>query len=671
MRFLPCVLLLSTLNAYYSANLYCGDGICDATESVETCPTDCAGSTSTLSPTIKTTLSPSTEGGGNGYCGDGLCDNTESFETCPNDCPSTDDNTKSDDTKSDDTKSDDHTKSDDDSSNILTYPTVIESEDSTWSATLTVRVNRHTNQRLAFTTRQYCYQDLLGLDQCSHPGPTIKVKPGDHFTLTLVNELEPDLNTTMVMNTMQLVNTTNMHTHGLHIDPNVDTIFTNEGSGGKLTYNYEILGEHFPGNYWYHAHQHGSSTLQIMGGLAGALIVQPSGSENLPSSIVGADAHLIVVTVMVLTQEQVDGEVSQGCGFDWACDPATQAPLCTGDETESPFNPFRLYTYYEISALSGDLLDPKIEFFNNAPVQDTWMVNGQVEPTLTITQNSPTILTVIHTAGGEELQLEMDGCVMTALSWDGVYLNSRLQQDIFFVPAGGRVDLEVLCAEAGHYELRSQANLLMKLVTEEGTIKSAVTNEELASIVRPSYLDDLQGDDLVPDDTYAVHLSQGNRDNSVCAFWMGAGADCSMVSPWGTDEPSPTNKLCPFSTFNGEKGLDPATYKEAYKLVTKLGNLNEWSIYGLGNSRHPLHIHVNHFQVIAFEEDDSDWSHGTDQWFQPGQWRDTIPAFEGKLTIRFRPAHFTGETVIHCHFLRHEDLGMMDTFLIQDNSTEG
>ena len=60
----------------------------------------------------------------------------------------------------------------------------------------------------------------------------------------------------------------------------------------------------------------------------------------------------------------------------------------------------------------------------------------------------------------------MDGCVMTALSWDGVYLNSRLQQDIFFVPAGGRVDLEVLCAEAGHYELRSQANLLMKLVTE-------------------------------------------------------------------------------------------------------------------------------------------------------------------------------------------------------------
>ena len=60
--------------------------------------------------------------------------------------------------------------------------------------------------------------------------------------------------------------------------------------------------------------------------------------------------------------------------------------------------------------------------------------------------------------------------------------------------------------------------------------------------------------------------------------------------------------------------------------------------------------------------------------------------FDGKLVIRFVAADFSGEIVTHCqlmfdclyellfdfmyhfitgHFLRHEDLGMMDTFLIE------
>jgi len=80
--------------------------------------------------------------------------------------------------------------------------------------------------------------------------------------------------------------------------------------------------------------------------------------------------------------------------------------------------------------------------------------------------------------------------------------------------------------------------------------------------------------------------------------------------------------------------------------------VNEWSLYGLGNSHHPLHIHVNHFQIVSFEEDGTSDSQGTSAYFLPGQWRDTIPSFQGKLTFRFRPMDFTGEVVMHCHFLR-------------------
>ena len=49
---------------------------------------------------------------------------------------------------------------------------------------------------------------------------------------------------------------------------------------------------------------------------------------------------------------------------------------------------------------------------------------------------------------------------------------------------------------------------------------------------------------------------------------------------------------------------------------------------------------------------------------QVGQWRDVLPLFEGKIKVRFRITDFPGETVLHCHFLRHEDLGMMDTILV-------
>jgi hypothetical protein len=44
---------------------------------------------------------------------------------------------------------------------------------------------------------------------------------------------------------------------------------------------------------------------------------------------------------------------------------------------------------------------------------------------------------------------------------------------------------------------------------------------------------------------------------------------------------------------------------------------------------------------------------------------DTVPALDGQLTIRFVPTNYTGEVVIHCHQLIHEDRGLMNSFLVQ------
>ena len=214
---------------------------------------------------------------------------------------------------------------------LLDLPVISSGSDSpsAWDLTLTVKAHRHSNVQVAFTTRSYCVNGT-----CSYPGPIIRILPGDNFTLTLVNELgaETNLSSPHLHNSIHSPNTTNVHTHGLHIDPNVDNVFVKAGPGESLVYKYRLPTDHAPGLHWYHAHFHGSSALQLMGGLAGALVVEQDASNapQVPASLRNADSRVMVVTKLMLGQETSDGEVSQGCGEDWTCDADTQGPLCTG-----------------------------------------------------------------------------------------------------------------------------------------------------------------------------------------------------------------------------------------------------------------------------------------------------------------------------------------------------
>ena len=108
---------------------------------------------------------------------------------------------------------------------------------------------------MSFTTRSYCHND-----SCSYPGPTIHIRAGDNFTLTIINNLEANEESSHVMNTMNSPNTTNFHTHGLHIDPNIDNVFIRVEPGDSYVYDFHIPENHASGMMWYHDHLHGSST---------------------------------------------------------------------------------------------------------------------------------------------------------------------------------------------------------------------------------------------------------------------------------------------------------------------------------------------------------------------------------------------------------------------------
>lgn len=132
----------------------------------------------------------------------------------------------------------------------------------------------------------------------------------------------------------------------------------------------------------------------------------------------------------------------------------------------------------------------------------------------------------------------------------------------------------------------------------------------------------------------------------------------------------------------------------------KLGNVEEWELSADFVS-HPFHIHVNPFQIVAIEVfykgewidvsgpdaiDDFQVVNGELSRGGPidpqyrgikGQWMDTIfvkniakkpgpnsTDFSYRVKIRTRYDKYTGQFVLHCHTLDHEDQGMMQNVVI-------
>eukprot|EP01052_Picozoa_sp_SAG31_P004360 SAG31_NODE_180_length_21118_cov_62.152671_1_plen_370_part_00 len=238
-------------------------------------------------------------------------------------------------------------------SQALAYPTELSSGTSGALAfTLTVEAYRLDATMFEMNARGYCYAG-----SCAPIGPTIRVKPGDTLTITLINDLgtEADTQDGKALNTMRHPNMTNVHTHGLHIDPAVDNVMVHAGPGETLTYVYTIPEDHMIGTHWYHSHNHGSSALQVMGGMVGALIVEPTATvaASLPAAYSAMSEHLLVLT---------------------------HVSLCTCNPTQDPF---RIIDYQEYRSSTGDAMSLNA-VVGSEGISDVYLTNGQYQPSLSV-----------------------------------------------------------------------------------------------------------------------------------------------------------------------------------------------------------------------------------------------------------------------------------------------
>jgi L-ascorbate oxidase len=140
--------------------------------------------------------------------------------------------------------------------------------------------------------------------------PTIEVQPGDTIRINLNNQLPEDPTCSSRhthANEPHCFNGTNLHTHGLWVNPagNGDNVLLSINPGVSFQYEYKIPPEHAAGTFWYHTHRHGSTALQVSSGMAGALVVR---GNRLPNVGVQGDLDTILTgfqeRVMVFQQIQ-------------------------------------------------------------------------------------------------------------------------------------------------------------------------------------------------------------------------------------------------------------------------------------------------------------------------------------------------------------------------------
>ena len=188
------------------------------------------------------------------------------------------------------------------------------------------------------------------------PGPTLVFRPGDWLQIQLHNQLNKSANPWLEdfqdnvpahseddieervpseVNIPHNANNTNLHVHGLHVDPKDDNvtllILPEDDDPSNYTpelqrlipdirrwweweYGYRIPADHLPGTHWYHAHKHGATSTQVENGMAGTLMIRPrEESQDIVPGLWSADPRRTHDRVMVL-QEIANYGVQQGPG---------------------------------------------------------------------------------------------------------------------------------------------------------------------------------------------------------------------------------------------------------------------------------------------------------------------------------------------------------------------
>ena len=443
-------------------------------------------------------------------------------------------------------------------------------------------VRRSANGELSTSLRvAYTYKDIGGyrLSLRSYegniPGPTLRLKPGDRLRIRLTNALPPNPDPVPAdMSLPHHFNTTNFHTHGLHVSPGgiSDNIFRAMAPGQSYDIEVAIPSDHPRGTYWYHPHSHGSADVQITSGMAGAIILEGD-FDDVPEIAAATERLLILNEVL----------------FD-----------------------------YRGTIENYDTVWPE-------GVPRFLSVNGQREPLLHMRPGEVERWRIVHAGHEDNLRLALEAHGLHIIAGDGIR-RARIDpvQDLEIAP-GQRADVLVQAGPAGSYALQAIAND-QGYPSPTGPLARLLVEGEPMSMSLPSALGRAPLADIGD-----AEITNKRR------------LTLSAQEP----EFAPAANYQEFAYFVCGRRFDPNRVDQRIPL----GAVEEWTVVNEAkNDDHIFHIHTNPFQMVAVNG----------KALATRDWYDTVVVpGNGSITFRSRFLDHTGRSVLHCHMMNHEELGMM------------
>ena len=504
----------------------------------------------------------------------------------------------------------------------------------------------------------YCYT-YEGVAQ----SPTLRLRPGDHLHLKLVNDAAGGTETTAMSHAGhkaaaspkgctpdQTMNafTTNLHFHGMTIPPKChqDEVLHTvvQGRGESFEYSIEIPGDAEPGLYWYHPHVHGFSNGQVLGGASGAIVIE--GMENVNPLVAGLPERMLIVRDQNLIHPEAQPVASPRVPPPIVLRDAEGDILNNGTGEGKPAKDLSLN--YVVAAFP----DYKAAAMVVPPMKrELWrLLNASAITYLDLqllVDNRPQLLGVVALDGAS---LRPNPRTHEAVLWMSHIL----------LPPAGRAEFIVKGLREG-----AKASLVTRAV-DTGPAGENDPTRPLAMIEARS---DAPATMAVPTvSTEQEHTASQNTRNHQERAWLGSVAAAHERKLYFSETPedpsNPNSRTKFFITVEGQTPVQFDPSSETPNIVVQQGDVEDWIIENRTQELHAFHIHQTHFLLTEWNGIPLDEPMLRDT-INVGYWDGHSPQYPSvKLRIDFRDPQIIGTFVYHCHLLEHEDGGMMGTIQV-------
>ena len=523
-------------------------------------------------------------------------------------------------------------------------------------------------------------------------GPTLRVRAGEVMDIELNNmlpvespnevaaQVAQEADNAFIETRPHSFNTTNLHTHGLHVSPvgNSDNVLLAIPPQTKFPYEIRVPASHPPGTFWYHAHAHGSTAIQVGSGMEGALVIEDD-EAKIPPALREANKREKVMVIQT-TLYDTHGQANDITAFF----PGPNAPQCRQG----------------LSSCTWPSSNRRVT------------INGQIVPVITMKPGEVQRWRLIDSSFRESMFLQLEGHSLHEIALDGLYLG-RVDtwgptQTVELQP-GYRSDVLVKAnntpgkyyklIDAGSNGPAGPPPAKCVMQAPLAAAPKSPTAVELTGAASAALIPPTLTTSVVRLNAFNERTLAGNRislrgvaeaENLLALVYVSTDPPVDMKLPTDAEmaplAPFPGLDLqaqasgvqeAVFKLGSGYQASDPRNsfqinyraFNPSHVRNVRLGATDVWSLTTIGDPPcvpppdaqgnptgvpplpHVFHIHVNPFQATRL-----------DPAGKPEVvWKDTVlvpPATN--MLIYTQYTDYIGQFVMHCHILDHEDLGMME-----------